>query len=629
MSTQNLTLHPVHEETGLDQFDVFIAGSGPIGATFARFLVDRGLNVVMVEIGDQETRVPAAHKKNDIVYQKNLDKFTNIVQAGLDFVSVPSASTVIPTLGPYAWRPANPNQAVVLNGRNPYQQAYNNIPSAAITRCVGGMSTHWTCCTPLLIKGLDRPIIFGDDEKTDDAEWDLLYSSAQRIIGTSDQEFNHSVRHNIVLRTLEKEFPHRNPKPLPLACHRLADDSPYVQWHGADVVYGDMFTNPNKLNAEGVQRGRFRLLTNTRCTKLIQGPASSDGTIDIRFAEVQDILTARLYDENNPPQANFIINAKTFVVAAGASAGPQILANSRFGGLRDQPETEMLIPNLGKYLNEHPMAFCQVIMNENVIDWAGRLNDKPKWWRDKVLAHRKKYPDDPLPIPFHDPEPQTFLPASADYPWHTMIHHDAFSYGAIGPSVEARTVVDLRFFGRQDGVAQNRMIFERTVTDAFDMPQITFEYELTQKYAKLSNRMMADMTEVASRLGSYLPGSEPQFLLPGITMHLGGGMRAGNDPKDSVCDFNSKVWNFGNLFVGGNAVVPTAYTGNPTITSICFAIRAAHKLYNDLKAPTGTTTDEIVPTPKDWVNWLFDKNDPNYPQHEKLRAPHRSVAVNE
>jgi len=461
-------------------------------------------------------------------------------------------------------------------------------------------------------------VLFDDDNDKDDAEWKLLYHASKTLIGTSEHEFDHSIRHNVVLNALRAAYPDRGVKPLPLACHRLAQGSPYVQWHGADSVYGDLFTNPTKKNAQGKQRGYFKLITNTRCTRLKLEPGNE---LKIGLVEVKDLLASR----TNP--TNFYIRAKTHVIAAGAVATPQILANSGFGGTRDD-STFHVIPYLGTHITEQPMAFCQVVLLRDLVNDIGKnLDQKPDWWRKAVEDHISQHGKvDPLPIPFEDPEPQVTIPASHKRPWHTQIHRDAFSYGEVGPSVDSRVVVDMRFFGMQEGVSKNRMWFEREYSDAYGMPQVTFEYLPTEKAAKEAHDMMTDMTNVASKLGGYLPGSNPQFMTPGLALHLGGTVRAGLSDEDTVANFNSQVWKFTNLYVAGNGVIPTPFGANPTLTSICLAIRSAYKISQNLAAnsfPPAVPADELTPTPAEWVAWANNENDPNYPDHK--RKIHKSV----
>lgn len=62
-----------------------------------------------------------------------------------------------------------------------------------------------------------------------------------------------------------------------------------------------------------------------------------------------------------------------------------------------------------------------------------------------------------------------------------------------------------------------------------------------------------------------------------------GTTRAGNDKKTSVVDKNSKVWDVKNLWLGGNNIIPTRNACNPTLTSMCFAIKGAEKLIAELK----------------------------------------------
>ncbi|KZP03746.1 GMC oxidoreductase [Athelia psychrophila] len=586
----------------------------------------------MAEIGDQDTRVPGEHKKNEIEYQKDIDRFVKVIQGALSTVSVPRGATIVPTLGPAAWTAKDPNQMYITNGRNIFQQEHNNLGAEAVTRGVGGMSTHWTCATPEFFAGIERPLLFKDTEK-DGAEWTLLYDAARALIGTSSKEFDYSIRHNVVLKALQDAYPDRAiADPLPLACHRLAKGSPYVQWHAADNVYGDLFedSKKKKQNKAGKERGFFALLTNTRVTKYHERQDGLNAGHHIELVEVKDLLEDRLAP-TIAGDVNFYIKAKIYVTAAGAVATPQILANSGFGGTRRPDEAVVPpIPMLGSHITEQPMAFCQVVLLRELVEDIKNFDNKPDWWKEAVTAHIEAHgKTDPLPIPFQDPEPQVTIPFSKARPWHTQIHRDAFSYGEVGPRVDSRIVVDLRFFGKQKGSPTNRLFFEKNLTDAYGMPQPTFEYIPTTEGAEDTQRMMNDMTDIANKLGAYLPGSEPQFMTPGLALHLGGTTRLGlgGDIKETVGNFNSQVWNFTNLFVAGNGTIPTAFGANPTLTSMCLAFRSVHKISELLtkdEFPPAKAEDVLELTPKEFLNWAFDPTDPNFPNH-RLRQPHRSV----
>jgi pyranose oxidase len=528
----------------INDVDVLIVGTGPVGCTFARTLIDQGRSVLMVDSGASQSPNYGTHLKNAFLFQRDVNPFVNVIRGHLHALSVPPNESPALTLDPGAFSYDHTlYKGFIGSNQNPAQDARTNLPGAAATYAVGGMATHWTCATPRQHPTIERSSLLTE------ADWNSLYSRAEKLLNTHKDVFENSIRNTVVRDVLCQTFPELkspyDPQNLPLAAERSANNDELVKWTGSDTVLGDL--------AVPRSSERFKILSECRCTKLVPNE-NGDG---ILYADVMDMGNWQPYH----------VHAKIFVVCAGTVLTAQVLYNS---GIRPVA--------LGAYLSEQTMAFCQVVLRQTIID--GLPTDAR--FADRIKLYRKQHPNDPIPIPMNDPDPQITIPVSTGRPWHTQIHRDAFAYGGLPPNIDNRLIVDLRWFGMVKQREENKVTFSDEVHDTFGMPQPTFHYSLDGEDRELQHSMMAEMLRAATSLGGFLPGSEPQFMAPGLALHIHGTTRMGaQDDGTSVVDTSCKVWGFRNLYLGGNGLIPTAIACNPTLTTVSLALRACDHIVSN------------------------------------------------
>ncbi|KAI1774533.1 hypothetical protein F4818DRAFT_442033 [Hypoxylon cercidicola] len=551
--------------------DVLIVGSGPIGAVYARTLVDNHVQVLMIDMGEQSSKRIGDHHKNSVAVQKDISLFTNVIRGGLSPLSVPVDDSDI-HLDPVSWQSdPNANTPFVLNGQNPDQKRRFNLAASAATRTVGGMSSHWTCCTPRQ-HPLERSDLF------DDKEWEELYKATEALFDTDQTVFDDSVRHRLVKKVVTDEIHNtgqkRTVESMPLACKQPYEQSPYIEWSCTATILGDL-ADPSLQSNEN-----FEMKSQWQCDML---------HIDLSTGTVDGAIVIDLIQDQE-----WLITADKYVVCAGTVLTAGIMAQSLF---KSDIPMETHYPALGKYLTEQTMTFCQVVLKQELVDNVrknpGELDtDDSNVIRNAVDHHISKHPDDPLPFPFSDFDPQVYVPFSKEFPWHTQIHRDAFGYGEIPANLDQRLVVDLRWFSYTSENRENMVAFDTKRRDGFGMPQPTFHFTLPKEDGERAHRMMQDMVKVSSSLGGFVPGAEPRYQPPGLALHICGIYRAGKQEgtleeakKTSVVDRCGRVWGLKNLNLGGCGVIPKGNASNPTLTAACHALAGANQILEELGKP--------------------------------------------
>ena len=121
----------------------------------------------------------------------------------------------------------------------------------------------------------------------------------------------------------------------------------------------------------------------------------------------------------------------------------------------------------------------QIILRRPII----KSGESYPHFQQRIERHRESHPNDILPIPFDDLEPQVLIPYNPETPWHVQIRRDPFPYGEAGPPVDPRILVDLRFYGRSDIREENRVEFSQRSPISGDPDHWTAMAVRSRKYS--------------------------------------------------------------------------------------------------------------------------------------------------
>ena len=509
--------------------DILIIGSGPVGATYARILSEQKpqAKILMIDAGPKVSDTIGQHVKN-IADPKKMETAQILSQGPkktpYPMISVAERAMAVQRGELSADILARAGTHLVLD--QPDDIKNNEMPSLSMSTNLGGMGIHWTCACPTPGNGEKITII-------PEIEMDEALAKAREILNVTQSAFPTSPVSEAIINVLNKTLganhtENRQAQPMPLACK--TDEAGNRYWTASDVILGNTLENPN-----------FELRSETICRKLNHENGKIIG------AEIEHI----------PSGKSEVIEANIVIVAADPLRTPQLLWAS---GIRPKA--------LGHYLNEHPFVFTFVELD-----------------KDLVKNHSKNPKSEIRNPKSNDPTVGVFwAPFDApNHPFHGQIMHMDLSPMKTTVSDEFKQIVGLGWGCLKESNFEDHIIFSETEKDYFGMPKMNFKFQYTDNDLAAIEAAKAYQKKIVNQFGKEIKDGGQTLMPPGTSLHYEGTTRMGaENDGESVCDTYSQVWDFDNLFVGGNGVIPIATTSNPTLVSVALAVRSCERIINQL-----------------------------------------------
>ncbi|WP_432990834.1 GMC oxidoreductase [Dactylosporangium sp. CA-233914] len=305
-------MSPVNQN-GVEDADVVIVGSGPIGSTFARIIGDArpDAKILMVEVGPAVSDVPGVHVQTMQPEDAAAVMLrTQGPQAGIS-QNPARQSGEAAALDPILDRDLLVRPGLFLLGMGAKVDGEFGMAAASMSAGVGGMGLYWSGSCPRP-NGTERiPFIPA-------AEMEHAYEVADRLLAVSHDLAGGDDLLERMRAALAAEFDRDAPDTPPVGLTPLAavSDENGVRVSGPSVILGGL----------AAQVPGFELRAGTLARRVLLEDGAARGV------ELQSVETGETYR----------VRARTVVVAADGLRTPQLLFAS---GVRPRA--------LGHYLNDH------------------------------------------------------------------------------------------------------------------------------------------------------------------------------------------------------------------------------------------------------------------------------------
>jgi choline dehydrogenase-like flavoprotein len=137
--------------------------------------------------------------------------------------------------------------------------------------------------------------------------------------------------------------------------------------------------------------------------------------------------------------------------------------------------------------------------------------------------------------------------------------------------------------GESVPIESNHVRLHASLKDKYGIPQLVTSVAWTENDDKMVRDFQEQITEMFSKAGFKKINANDTKANPGSDIHEMGGVRMGNDPKNSILNKWNQVHACKNVFVSDGACMVSTGTQNPSLTYMAITARAANHAISELK----------------------------------------------